>query len=176
MQELLIGGVIIGIVGGGIMAYNYYREYKRQQYYAEMKKLMFEIAMYYVAINGMIDLNAIKNACEALPNLKNSVPEILNKILNNIQPINQQFMNQSQMPHPFIPQSFMPQSIYQSKTACPIAFANLPGWAKKRHNCNMAEYFVDNDANCPDCPDCPDMTKVGSKKKSCILEPINIVI
>jgi hypothetical protein len=172
MQELLIGGIVIGLVGGGIMAYNYYREYKRQQYYAEMKKLMFEIAMYYVAINGMIDLNAIKNACEALPSLKDSVPEILNKILNNIQPMSQQFVNQHQMPQPFMPQSFMTQPIYQSKP-CPGSFANLPGWAKKRHGCNYAEFFLDNN---DDCPDCPDMIKVGSKKKSCIQEPLNIAI
>lgn len=91
---ILVGAITTLIIGSGFMAYRYYKQYKEQQYYEELKKQAIGSIMYLIAIKGLVDLDVIKNACDVIPILKNNIPDTLNKILENIQPISAQVQTQ----------------------------------------------------------------------------------
>ena len=120
-EILLVSAMTRGVMGGGWFAYQYYKQRKEQQYYAELKKQLIESALCLIALKGSIDLDMIKNACQSIPILKNNIPDTLNKILENIKPTQTHIETVQDCPFKF--NSIAPM-YSENQFSCPIKVNN----------------------------------------------------
>lgn len=140
MSEILLASAItLIIVSGGFLTYQYYKQYKEQQYYAELKKQIIESILCLVALKGSSDLDMIKVACQSIPILKYNIPETLNQILETIKTHPQQQQQQQSIPFT------CPVYMDTGEFSCPIKYNpkkthKLPVVIEKANNSRMGSY------------------------------------
>ncbi|QKF93605.1 hypothetical protein QKU48_gp0147 [Fadolivirus algeromassiliense] len=169
--EILLSNLITTIVvGGGILSYHLYRQYKEQQYYTMVKQKLTDSLMavsqgllYYFALKGTIDLNQIKSILGSHPILKEHFPLHLSEFaIPPVNPLYDTTFSHDDLFKNSYPKPCTASQFPHCKMAQECKFKKPCSFILKNNDCNNENEYTSEQTECElEIPDSEVIKKVS---------------